>query len=96
MGIAVLLLKLTEHPRECFEVVDDTETGPLLAFGSVYGESHIFMLCDLKMLKARGEIQQFINAPYEVFGLPDDASIIYADFSKWTDWKLNLFRSMSV
>ena len=91
-----LVVEIDRDPQERLEVFADTDVEHLVASFFVYGNYHVFMLCDLKMLKARGEIQQFINAPYEIFGLPDDASIIYADFSKWTDWKLNLFRSMSV
>ena len=53
----------------------------------LYGDHHVFMLCDLKMLKAHGE-QQFIHADYEGFRLPDDASIVYTDFSKWSALKL--------
>ena len=53
------------------------------------------MLCDLKMLKAHGEIQPFINATCKEFGWPDDTSIVYADFSKWTAWKFAQYRPVS-
>ena len=68
-------------------------TEHLLASGSVYGDHHVFMLCDLKMLKVHGE-QQFINATYEGLGLPDDASIVYKDFSRWSTLTLISCRPM--
>ena len=86
-GGSEFVVDINRDPQERFEIFADTDAEHLLASGSVYGDHHVFMLCDLKMLKAHGE-QQFINTVYEGFRLPDDASIVYTDFSKWSALKL--------
>ena len=83
-GSSEFVVDIDRDSQERFEIFADTDAEHLLAFGFVYLESFVFILCDLKMLKARGKMQQFINVVYEGCGLPDDASIAYADFSKWT------------
>ena len=86
-GGSEFVVDINRDPQERFEIFADTDAEHLLASGSVYGDHHVFMVCDLKMLKAHGE-QQFIDTVYEGFRLPDDASIVYTDFSKWSALKL--------
>ena len=81
------VVDINRDSQERFEIFEDTDAKHLLASGSVYGDRNVFMLCDLKTLKAHDE-QQFINAVYEGFKLPDGASIVYTDFSKWSALKL--------
>ena len=92
-GGSEFVVDINRDPQERFEIFADTDAEHLLASGSVYGDHHVYMLCDLKMLKAHGE-QQFINTVYEGFRLPDDASIVYTDFSKWSALKLIQCRPM--
>ena len=92
-GSSEFVVDINRDLQERFEIFADTDVEHLLASGSVYGDHHVFMLCDLKMLKAHGE-QQFIDTVYEGFRLPDDASIVYTDFSKWSALKLIPCRPM--
>ena len=94
-GSNEFVVDIDRDPQEHFEIFADTDAEHVLAFGSVYVESFVFMLCDLKMLKAHGGIQQFINTACDGLRLPDDASIVYADLSKWTDLKLSQYRPVS-
>ena len=94
-GGSEFVVDIDRDPQERFEIFEDTDAQQVLAFGSVYLESFVFMLCDLKMLKAHGGIQQFINIACEGLGLPDDVSIVYADISKWTALKLAQYRPVS-
>ena len=87
-NVREFVVEIDWEPQTRFEVFTDTDMEHLLAFGTVYGDHNMFMLCDLKNSKFRGDIEQFIDDAYETFGLSDDASIAYADFSKWRALKL--------
>ena len=83
------------EPQKRFEVVADTDTQDLLALGSVCGDRYVFMLCDLKTVKVHCDLEEFIDCAFEAFGLSDDASIVYDDFSKWKALELVPSRSVS-
>ena len=87
------LVEIDRGSQECFEIFSDTDAVHMLASGSIYRDRQLFMLCDLKMLKAHGGIQQFLIMACEEFGLPDNGSIVYADYSKWTNLKIIQGRS---
>ena len=67
-------------PPDPFELFSDSEDRTLLARGTVYGESLAFMLCDLKTFEAHDEL---FDGLYKVYGLADDAFIMYDDFKNW-------------
>ena len=67
-GDSEFVVDIDRDSQERFEIFEDTDAKHVLAFGSVYLESFVFMLCDLKMLKAHGGIRQFINIACEGLG----------------------------
>ena len=79
---------INRDTQERFEIFTDTDAEHLLASGSIYGGRRVYMLCNLKMLKAHSGIQQFLSMFCEEFRMPGDGSIVYADYSKWTDLRL--------
>ena len=93
MGGSKFDVDINRDTQERFEIFTDTDAEHLLASGSIYGGRHVYMLCNLKMLKAHSGIQQFLSMFCEEFRMPGDGSIVYADYSKWTDLRLIQGRS---